>query len=248
MLDITSVRRRARRCDDDVPNNVCYDWGHGDKAAVDAPFAKAAHVTRLELRQQPADPERDGAARANADYTRTTASTRCTTSQPEPARRAAADAPSCSACRVKVRVIAPDVGGGFGSKIFLYPEDVALVWASKVGRPVKWTAERSESFLTDAHGRDHQHRRAGDGQAQGNFLALRVSTVANMGAYLSTFASAVPTILCATLLAGQYRRRRSMPRSGGVHQHRAGGRLPRAPGGPRRPIRRAHRRDRRRAR
>ena len=106
----------------------------------------------------------------------------------------------------KVRVIAPDVGGGFGSKIFLYPEDVALVWASKrVGRPIKWTAERSESFLTDAHGRDHVTTAELAMDAQGNFLALRVKTIANMGAYLSTFASAVPTILYATLLAGQYK-------------------------------------------
>ena len=106
----------------------------------------------------------------------------------------------------KVRVIAPDVGGGFGSKIFLYPEDVALVWASKrVGRPIKWTAERSESFLTDAHGRDHVTTAELAMDAEGNFLALRVKTIANMGAYLSTFASAVPTILYATLLAGQYK-------------------------------------------
>ena len=106
----------------------------------------------------------------------------------------------------KVRVIAPDVGGGFGSKIFLYPEDVALVWASKrVGRPIKWTAERSESFLTDAHGRDHVTTAELAIDAQGNFLALRVKTIANMGAYLSTFASSVPTILYATLLAGQYK-------------------------------------------
>jgi carbon-monoxide dehydrogenase large subunit len=106
----------------------------------------------------------------------------------------------------KVRVIAPDVGGGFGSKIFLYAEETALVWASKrVGRPIKWTAERSESFLTDAHGRDHATTAELALDAEGNFLALRVSTIANMGAYLSTFASSVPTILYATLLAGQYK-------------------------------------------
>jgi carbon-monoxide dehydrogenase large subunit len=106
----------------------------------------------------------------------------------------------------KVRVIAPDVGGGFGSKIFLYPEETALVWASKrVGRPIKWTADRSEAFLTDAHGRDHVTKAELAMDAQGNFLALRVKTIANMGAYLSTFASSVPTILYATLLAGQYK-------------------------------------------
>ncbi len=105
----------------------------------------------------------------------------------------------------KVRVVAPDVGGGFGSKIFLYAEETALVWASKrVGRPIKWTAERSESFLSDAHGRDHVSTVELALDKDGKFLALRVHTTANMGAYLSTFASCVPTILYATLLAGQY--------------------------------------------
>ena len=105
----------------------------------------------------------------------------------------------------KLRVIAPDVGGGFGSKIFLYAEDVALTWASKkIRRPVKWTAERSEAFVSDAHGRDHVTKAELAMDADGKFLAMRVHTIANMGAYLSTFASSVPTILYATLLAGQY--------------------------------------------
>jgi len=105
----------------------------------------------------------------------------------------------------KVRVVAPDVGGGFGSKIFHYAEEAVLTWASKkVGKPIKWTAERSESFLTDAHGRDHVTKAQLAMDKDGKFLAMRVSTVANMGAYLSTFATAVPTYLYATLLAGQY--------------------------------------------
>jgi carbon-monoxide dehydrogenase large subunit len=105
----------------------------------------------------------------------------------------------------KVRVIAPDVGGGFGSKIYLYAEDVVVTWASKqVNRPVKWTAERSESFLSDAHGRDHLTVAELAMDKDGKFLAMRVNTTASMGAYLSTFASCIPTILYATLLAGQY--------------------------------------------
>jgi carbon-monoxide dehydrogenase large subunit len=104
-----------------------------------------------------------------------------------------------------VRVVAPDVGGGFGSKIYLYAEDVVVTWASKqINRPVKWTAERSESFLSDAHGRDHVTKAELALDKNGKFLALRVHTTANMGAYLSTFASCIPTILYATLLAGQY--------------------------------------------
>jgi len=105
----------------------------------------------------------------------------------------------------KVRVVAPDVGGGFGSKIFLYAEETALVWASKrIDRPIKWTAERSESFLADAHGRDHVTRAELALDKDGKFLGLRVHTTANLGAYLSTFGSCVPTILYGTLLAGQY--------------------------------------------
>jgi carbon-monoxide dehydrogenase large subunit len=104
-----------------------------------------------------------------------------------------------------VRVVAPDVGGGFGSKIFLYAEDVIVTWAAKqLNRPVKWTAERSESFLSDAHGRDHVTVAEMAMDKDGKFLAMRVDTTANLGAYLSTFASCVPTILYATLLAGQY--------------------------------------------
>ena len=106
----------------------------------------------------------------------------------------------------KLRVIAPDVGGGFGSKIFIYSEETALAWAAKkLGLTIKWTAERSESFLTDAHGRDHVSEAQLALSAEGEFLALKVKTIANMGAYLSTFASAVPTYLYGTLLAGQYR-------------------------------------------
>jgi carbon-monoxide dehydrogenase large subunit len=106
----------------------------------------------------------------------------------------------------KLRVVAPDVGGGFGSKIYHYAEEATVTWAAgKLGRPVKWTADRTESFMSDAHGRDHVSTAEMALDAQGNFLALRVNTLANMGAYLSTFAPAVPTYLYATLLAGTYR-------------------------------------------
>ena len=104
----------------------------------------------------------------------------------------------------KMRVVAPDVGGGFGSKIFLYGEETAIVFASKLlKRPIKWTSSRSEAFLSDAHGRDHATTVSLGLDKDGKFLALQVHTTANLGAYLSTFASSVPTILYATLLAGQ---------------------------------------------
>jgi carbon-monoxide dehydrogenase large subunit len=105
----------------------------------------------------------------------------------------------------KVRVIAPDVGGGFGAKIYLYAEDVCLTWASKkLNRNIKWNCDRSEAFLSDAHGRDHSSHAELAIDKDGKFLALKVHTDANLGAYLSTFSTAVPTILYATLLAGQY--------------------------------------------
>ena len=105
----------------------------------------------------------------------------------------------------KLRVIAPDVGGGFGSKIFIYPEEVVALWAAKrVGRPVKWVADRSEAFLADAHGRDHVTHAEMAFDGDGKILALRARTIANLGAYMSTFSSSVPTYLYATLLSGQY--------------------------------------------
>jgi carbon-monoxide dehydrogenase large subunit len=105
----------------------------------------------------------------------------------------------------KLRVVAPDVGGGFGSKIYHYAEEAIVTWAAKeVGRPVKWTAERSESFMSDAHGRDHITHVELALDKDGKFLALRCETLANMGAYLSTFAPCIPTYLHGTLLAGNY--------------------------------------------
>ena len=192
---------------DDVPANVCYDWGHGDAAAVDAAFAKADKVTRLSFVNNRLIPNAMEPRAANAAYTRHDDSyTLYVANQNPHVERLLMSAFVLGLPESRVRVVAPDVGGGFGSKIFLYAEETALVWASKrVGRPIKWTAERSESFLTDAHGRDHVTTAELALDAGGHFLAMRVKTTANMGAYLSTFASSVPTILYATLLAGQYR-------------------------------------------
>jgi carbon-monoxide dehydrogenase large subunit len=191
---------------DDVPANTCYTWGHGDKAATDAAFGKAAHVTTLDIVNNRLIPNAIEPRAVNASYTRQDDNYTVYVSNQNPhVERLLMGAFVLGLPESRLRIIAPDVGGGFGSKIFLYPEDVALTWASKkIGRPVKWTAERSESFLTDAHGRDHVTKAELALDADGKFLAMRVHTVANMGAYLSTFASSVPTILYATLLAGQY--------------------------------------------
>jgi aerobic carbon-monoxide dehydrogenase large subunit len=207
VIDITQAESAGSAVHDDVPNNVCYDWGHGNKEAVDAAFAKAAHVTSLSFHNNRLIPNAMEPRAANAHYTRhDDAYTLYVANQNPHVERLLMCAFVLGLPESKVRVIAPDVGGGFGSKIFLYAEETALIWASKrVGRPIKWTAERSESFLTDAHGRDHATTAELAMDAQGNFLGLRVHTIANMGAYLSTFASSVPTILYATLLAGQYK-------------------------------------------
>src|SRR5690606_702163 len=192
---------------DDAPDNVCYDWSHGDKDAVDAAFAKAAHVTQLDFVNNRLIPNALEPRAANAVYSRHDDSyTLYVANQNPHVERLLMCAFVLGLPESKVRVIAPDVGGGFGSKIFLYPEETALVWASKrVGRPIKWTAERSESFLADAHGRDHVTHAEMAMDAEGHFLAMRVKTTANLGAYLSTFSTAVPTILYGTLPAGQYR-------------------------------------------
>jgi aerobic carbon-monoxide dehydrogenase large subunit len=207
VIDITAAETIGSAVHDEVPNNVCYDWGHGNKDAVDAAFAKAAHVTKLSYANNRLIPNAMEPRAANAHYTRHDESyTLYVANQNPHVERLLMCAFVLGLPESKVRVIAPDVGGGFGSKIFLYAEETALIWASKrVGRPIKWTAERSESFLTDAHGRDHATTAELALDAKGNFLALRVHTIANMGAYLSTFASSVPTILYATLLAGQYK-------------------------------------------
>ena len=179
----------------------------GEKEATDAAIEGAAHVTRYTLTNSRLIPNALEPRAAIADYNRGTEElTLYTTSQNPHLARLILSAFVQLAPEHKLRIIAPDVGGGFGSKIFVYSEETALAWASmKLGVAIKWTAERSESFLADAHGRDHVSEAELAMDEEGNFLALRVKTKANMGAYLSTFASAVPTYLYGTLLAGQYK-------------------------------------------
>jgi len=191
---------------DIAPDNKCYTWALGDKAAVDAAFAKAAHVTKLDFINNRLIPNAIEPRAANATYSRANDSyTLYVASQNPHVERLLMTAFVLGLPEHKVRVVAPDVGGGFGSKIYLYAEDVAVTWASRqLGRPVKWTAERSESFVSDAHGRDHHTVAEMAMDKDGKFLAMRVHTTANLGAYLSTFSTCIPTILYATLLAGQY--------------------------------------------
>ena len=190
----------------EAPDNHCYKWAIGDKGAVDAVFETAAHITKLDLVNNRLVPNAMEPRAALAQYSRASDEYTLHVSNQNPhVERLLMTAFVLGLPEHKVRVIAPDVGGGFGSKIYLYAEDVALTWGAKqINRPIKWTCERGEAFLSDAHGRDHVSHAEMAMDANGKFLGMRVHTDANLGAYLSTFATAVPTILYATLLAGQY--------------------------------------------
>lgn len=189
-----------------APRNTIYQWHIGDPESNAKAMSGARHVTKLDFINNRLVPNAMEPRAAIAEYDSGSDSfTLWNTSQNPHVARLVLSAFIGLAPEHKLRVIAPDVGGGFGSKIFIYPEEVVCLWAcKKVGRPVKWTAERSEAFLTDAHGRDHiTHAELGFDESN-KIVALRVRTIANLGAYMSTFSSAVPTYLYATLLSGQY--------------------------------------------
>lgn len=190
----------------DIANNLIYDWHLGDAKAVDAAFAGAKHVTKIDLVNNRLSPNPMEPRAALAEYDSGTENlTLWNTSQNPHVARLVISAFVGMAPENKLRVIAPDVGGGFGSKIFIYPEEVVCLWAARrTGRPVKWTGDRSEAFVTDAHGRDHVTHAEMAFDGEGKVLGLRVKTTANLGAYMSTFSSSVPTYLYATLLSGQY--------------------------------------------
>ncbi len=202
-----AIKPGAPEVHDGVAGNTCYDWHLGDLDAVNAAFAKAHRVITLDLENNRLIPNAMEPRSALGDYDRTTGEhTLYTTSQNPHVIRLLMGAFVLQIPEHKLRVVAPDVGGGFGSKIYHYAEEAIVTWAAaKLNRAVKWTAERTESFMSDAHGRDHVSTAQMAIDAEGHFLALKVSTMANMGAYLSTFAPAVPTYLYGTLLAGTYR-------------------------------------------
>jgi aerobic carbon-monoxide dehydrogenase large subunit len=202
----TTMKAGAPQIHDIAPNNIVYNWQLGDKKATDAAFAAAAHITKIDLVNNRVVPAAMEPRAAVGEYDSGSESfTLYTTSQNPHAARLVLAAFAGIAPEHKLRVIAPDVGGGFGSKIYIYAEETVCLWASKkVGRPVKWTAERSESFLVDAHGRDHVTHAEMALDAGGKITGLRAQTIANLGAYPSLFWSCVPTYLYALLLSGQY--------------------------------------------
>lgn len=192
---------------EDAPGNICFDWEIGDAASTDQAFSQATQIARIELTNSRLVPNAMEPRAYIGEYDQAAdAYTLYTTSQNPHVIRLLMGAYVLALPEHKLRVVAPDVGGGFGSKIFHYAEEAVVTWAArKVGQPVKWTAERSDSFMSDAHGRDHVSTAEMAMDAEGRFLGLRVSTIANLGAYLSTFGPAVPTYMYATLLAGVYK-------------------------------------------
>lgn len=196
----------APRVHDDAPANRVFDWAVGDAAKVDELFAAAAHVTKLRIvnNRIVVNSLEPRAARAEFDA----ASGRWTLTTNTQGGWLLKDCLAGAVFKVepaKFRVITPDVGGGFGMKLFVYPEHVMVCHAArKLGRPVKWTSERSEAFLSDTHGRDHITIGELALDADHRITAMRVTDTANMGAYLSNFGPFIPTLAGTKVLASVY--------------------------------------------
>jgi len=201
-----ALQQGAPAVHDDAPGNVCFRWSLGDKSATDAAFKGAAKVVKQSFRNHRLIPNAIEPRACLASAQPGTGDiTLWVTSQNPHVHRLIMAAFVLGIPEHKLRVISPDVGGGFGSKIFIYPEECAVTWASRaLSRPVKWTAERRESFLTDSHGRDHHTEAEMALDANGRIRGLRVKTIANLGAHLTLFAPCIPTYLYGTLLAGAY--------------------------------------------
>ena len=208
VVDMGAALAGGQLVHDDVGTNLCYDWGfiEDNREAVDEAIKNAPHVTTLELVNNRLVPNAMEPRVAIGDYNSATDETTLyTTSQNPHVIRLLMGAFVLGLPEHKLRVVAPDVGGGFGSKIYHYAEEAFCTFASrKLKRAVKWTANRSESFVSDAHGRDHVTKIDLALDKDGKFLAIRTETMANMGAYLSTFSTSVPTYLHGTLMAGNY--------------------------------------------
>ncbi len=192
---------------EDIPNNISYPWALGNKEAMEKGFAEAEHVVELELINQRLIPTAMEPRAAVAQWNAPTEEmTLWTTSQNPHIIRLLLSAFTLGIPENKLRIISPDVGGGFGSKIFHYPEEIIVPWvARKINRPVKWVATRSESSMTDSQGRDHVTIARMALKKDGTITGIHVKTWANMGGYLSTIAPLIPTAIYITLLSGLYK-------------------------------------------
>ncbi len=189
-----------------APNNTCFDWEVGQKEKVEQLFASAAHVTKLTVVNNRIVVASMEARAAVAEYDAASERwTLRTNTQGGWLLKNTLGGKVFNVDPARFRIITPDVGGGFGMKLFLYPEHVLTCYAArKLGRPVKWTSERSEAFLADTQGRDNVTQGELAVDANGKFLALRTRNIANMGAYLSNFAPAIPTLAGTGVLASVY--------------------------------------------
>ncbi len=187
-----------------APGNIAFDWEAGDKAATDAAFARAAHVTRLTVVNNRVVVASMEARAAVAAWEGDRLTLHTNTQGSWLVRNLLANV-VFKIDPATVRVVTPDVGGGFGMKLYLYAEHVLVAFAARqIGRPVKWASERTEAFLSDTHGRDNITLGELATDANGRFLALRTKNWANMGAYLNTFAPFIPTGAGTKVLASVY--------------------------------------------
>jgi carbon-monoxide dehydrogenase large subunit len=200
----TAMEQGAPQLHANAPGNVCFRFARGDAAAVGTAFATAPHTVSLDLVNgrligaaiEPRAVLADGSAGKLTLY--------CSTQVPHHIRRSVTE--QLGLPQTAIRLVAPDVGGGFGYKGKHYPEETIIAWAAlRLRRPVKWVASRSECFVSDYQGRGHQTRAELAFDKDGHFLALRVDTVANIGAYVSTFGAGIPSAIYSALLAGVYR-------------------------------------------
>ena len=190
----------------EVPGNCYFDWELGDEKATGEALNSASKIVKLTVRNNRLIPNAMEPRAALAEYDDVSESyTLHTTSQNPQLTRLVIAAFMFQIPESKLRVVAPDVGGGFGSKIYVYAEEAVCTWASKkVRRPIKWTADRTQAFLSDAHGRDHINNVQLALDDKNKIVGLRVDTICNLGSYLSAFAVSVPTYLHGTLLSGCY--------------------------------------------
>ncbi|EFL88394.1 xanthine dehydrogenase family protein molybdopterin-binding subunit [Ahrensia sp. R2A130] len=204
---VEAMKDGAPQLHPEAANNIIFDWEIGEGEATDTAIEGAAHTVSIDIRNNRLVPNPMEPRSALAEYDNAEEHfTLHTTSQNPHVARLVLSAFYQVAPENKLRVIAPDVGGGFGAKIYIYPEEIVCLWAArKAGvSAIKWTADRSEAFMTDAHGRDHVSTATMGFDENHKIVGFKIDTVANLGAYMSLFSSATPTYLYATLLSGQY--------------------------------------------
>jgi aerobic carbon-monoxide dehydrogenase large subunit len=191
---------------DEVPGNLCLDWEDGKKDECDAAFARAAHIVGLDMVQNRVVVNSMEARGAVGEYDAARGLYTLHSGNQGSGGLRANIARIFDVAPEKVRVVSPDVGGGFGMKAGLYPEQCSVLTAAKiVGRPVRWSSDRTEAFLADHHGRDMRTRAEGAFDRDGKLIGLRFTGTANLGGYLSGFAPFIPTLAGSRIFGGVYR-------------------------------------------